>query len=319
MLEANKNYRKEYIRGLQLQKAKYITIKQRLTNFDTFLADHADKDILTLSARELEDYVISKGQPEHLVRAIKKFYSMMDRSDITRRILLKRVQRDIKTGDLLTEDEVKRLMEAAGRRDRAIIALLWDTGIRPEELLTMRMNSVDFHGEVAHISVTGKTGSRTIPLQDETTRELLEYVDATPRLGDGLFWARHDGGEGRISDEGLRLMLRKVAKKAGIKKKIYPYLFRHSALTRDAALGYTEIELCLKAGWRLGSRMPSVYIHLGSTVLDAKVKVLGRNPAEMQALAAKIESLESQVSALASIILEQKNSRSQSRTGTSAE
>jgi hypothetical protein len=50
-----------------------------------------------------------------------------------------------------------------------------------------------------------------------------------------------------------------------------PYLFRHSAATRDARLGFTEAQLCMKYGWVLGSKMPRVYLHLANTDLYEKI------------------------------------------------
>jgi len=62
-------------------------------------------------------------------------------------------------------------------------------------------------------------------------------------------------------------MLKKTAVKAGIKKHIYPHLFRHSAATRDARY-LTESELRLKYGWSGDSQMAQVYVHLSDADLD---------------------------------------------------
>ena len=49
-------------------------------------------------------------------------------------------------------------------RDKAIIALLFDAGIRSGELLNMKIKDVDFNTESAHITVNGKTGMRKVPI-----------------------------------------------------------------------------------------------------------------------------------------------------------
>ncbi|MGC9145998.1 MAG: primase-like DNA-binding domain-containing protein [Nitrososphaeria archaeon] len=65
-------------------------------------------------------------------------------------------------------------------------------------------------------------------------------------------------------------MLKETARRAGVKKRIYPHLFRHSAATRDARY-LTESELKLKYGWVGGSDMAEVYVHLSWADLDNKL------------------------------------------------
>lgn len=65
--------------------------------------------------------------------------------------------------------------------------------------------------------------------------------------------------------------LREAAARAGIRKKVVPYTFRHSAATRDAKLGFNEVMLCKKYGWTIGSKMPQIYLHLSSSDLFAQI------------------------------------------------
>jgi hypothetical protein len=68
-------------------------------------------------------------------------------------------------------------------------------------------------------------------------------------------------------------MLSDLGKKTGTNKTVMPYLFRHSAATRDARLGFTEAQLCMKYGWVLGSKMPRVYLHMSNTDLYEKIEL----------------------------------------------
>ena len=59
------------------------------------------------------------------------------------------------------------------------------------------------------------------------------------------------------------------------------YTFRHTSATRDAKLGLTEARLCLKYGWKIGSRVPSVYLHLSAKDLrDVVRNIYGGKPLE---------------------------------------
>ena len=71
------------------------------------------------------------------------------------------------------------------------------------------------------------------------------------------------------------MRLKKIAKKAKIKKRIHPHLFRHSRCTYMANY-LTEAQMNLYFGWIQGSDMPSVYVHLsGRDVDDAVLKANG--------------------------------------------
>jgi hypothetical protein len=68
----------------------------------------------------------------------------------------------------------------------------------------------------------------------------------------------------------IRRTLVSVAKRAGLKKKVYPHLFRHSRLTLNAKF-MTEAELCVFAGWKPGSPQTRVYVHLSGVDIDDKI------------------------------------------------
>ena len=75
--------------------------------------------------------------------------------------------------------------------------------------------------------------------------------------------------------EGFRQILIKVTKKAGIKKRVHPHLFRHSRST-ELAQHLTEAQMKEHLGWVRGSNMPAVYVHLsGKQVDDAILKMHG--------------------------------------------
>jgi integrase/recombinase XerD len=75
-------------------------------------------------------------------------------------------------------------------------------------------------------------------------------------------------------------MLEEVAKKYGIKKKIYPHLFRHSRATHLAKY-LTEQELKVFFGWSNSSKMASIYVHLSGKDIDNKIlEIHGIKPKE---------------------------------------
>ena len=70
-----------------------------------------------------------------------------------------------------------------------------------------------------------------------------------------------------LNYSGYNLLLKRLAKKAGINKRVHPHLFRHSRCT-ILAQHLTEAQLEKYAGWVYGSDMSGIYIHLSGRDLD---------------------------------------------------
>lgn len=114
-------------------------------------------------------------------------------------------------------------------RDTAILLLLYWTGLRVSELIGLRREDVD----VARRLVTvreGKGGDgRAVPCAPELGQTLLSYLMELPAVaGDALFWSNDGAGgvRGPLSIEGVRQMLRRRCKAAGV-RYMRPHLWRH--------------------------------------------------------------------------------------------
>ncbi|MEM2613778.1 MAG: tyrosine-type recombinase/integrase [Nitrososphaerota archaeon] len=180
---------------------------------------------------------------------------------------------------LLEDKDVKAMIEAADNpRDRAMIHVLFEAALRPGELLSMRISSVEFKRDYCIITVNGKTGIKRIPLV-ASLMPLLEWVRAHPKRDDpnAPLWislAQNYYGH-PLSYRHFRLTIKKLAEKAGVKKDVWPYLFRHTALTRMAKI-LTEAQLEKFAGWVHGSRMAARYVHFSARdVEDAILSIYG--------------------------------------------
>lgn len=181
--------------------------------------------------------------------------------------------------DLLTEDEVKKIVGACRNpRDRAIVAVLWESGCRIGELLNLRVRHVSFEENLTRITVHGKTGARRVPLIDSTPylAEWLENHPMRDKRGSPLWVGIGTvGRDRRLEYAALRKMLQNVARKAKIGKKVNPHNFRHSRATM-LANHLTEAQMNQYFGWVTGSDMPSTYVHLsGRDVDDAILKMRG--------------------------------------------
>ena len=145
-----------------------------------------------------------------------------------------------KLPDVLDIQEIIKIINSVdlslpeGHRNRAIIETLYGCGLRVSELINLKLSELYFNEGV--LSVTGKGNKqRFIPVGDEAKKSIrlyLEYdrVKIEPVKGneDILFLSRRGG---KLSRQMIFIMIKKLAEKAGIRKKVSPHTFRHSFAT----------------------------------------------------------------------------------------
>ena len=139
-----------------------------------------------------------------------------------------------------------------GTRDRAIILVLLDTGVRASELCGLQLRHVDLKNR--HILVMGKgSKERQLPISAETAKALWKYVIAArkdARVNEEVF----EGYYGRpLTREALLKLLHRLGERAGV-EDCHPHRFRHTfaiqylrnggnTLALQASLGHTTLEM----------------------------------------------------------------------------
>jgi hypothetical protein len=187
--------------------------------------------------------------------------------------------------------EVQQLIDAAhSARDKALIALLWETGVRIHELLAVDLQHVQVRdspengGRKIYVVWFGKAKVRGEEHQGfviETAPVLTAWLKSHPSPhGDSPLFVRWDGG--RLADDGARAVLEKAVHRAGLTKRIHPHLFRHSRATHLLRLGVPQLQVQRLLGWK-GPQMLQRYAHLADS--DSYLAVLKAEglaaPAEM--------------------------------------
>lgn len=177
--------------------------------------------------------------------------------------------------ELLSEQDIKSMIShAENLRDKTFIATLTESGGRVSEIGTMRIKHVSFEGHGARLTIHGKTGARRI-LVVSSAPYLLEWVNQHPNNSDRDAYLWHNPRGTLLSYAALSAIFKKAAKRAGIKKRVYCHLARHSQATRMAAV-MSEQTMKPYFGWTQGSNMAGVYVHMsGKDADDAILKANG--------------------------------------------
>ncbi len=236
--------------------------------------EHIVDYLAFLKERGLQDVTVG-----FYATGIRRFYVWMDGKDSKRVSWIKKVstKRDLHEADLIQPSEINKIVGVCNNaRDKAIISGLYDSACRISEWLGVRIRDLIFDDYGAKVKVSGKTGTRTIRLIDSVPY-LVEWLNQHPYKGDqnAYLWvgfASNHYGE-RLYGGSVHTKLRTYAKRAGITKKIFPHLLRHSRLTWLAQKeGFNERDLRLFAGWSEISEMPNTYLHYGEEEVDKKLR-----------------------------------------------
>jgi len=187
-------------------------------------------------------------------------------------------------GDLFTEEDIKKLIETAEHpRDKALVAVLWESGCRVGEIGTLKLKNVamDKYGMILH--VFGKTGSRSIRIIFATPY-LSTWLNNHPLKNDreNSLWVNigNVNHHQPVQYANIRKVLQDLFRKAGISKKANPHMFRHSRATFLANY-LTEFQMNQYFGWVQGSEMPATYVHMSGKAIDSALLTLyGLKPQE---------------------------------------
>lgn len=222
-------------------RADLMTLWRGLSERNIRIEEAETADLLDFIAQRVE----SGAKPRSTARQLSSFrrffrYIMQEGlrdTDPTADIDMPRIGRSLpKT---LTEDEVDALLaaphveEPLGFRDRAMLELLYATGLRVSELINLKQSQVNFNQGVLRIIGKGDR-ERLIPLGEEAQKWLREFIEG-PRMEillerqtDFLFPTRRGD---RMTRQAFWHIIKRYAEKAGIRKKLSPHSLRHAFAT----------------------------------------------------------------------------------------
>ncbi len=176
----------------------------------------------------------------------------------------------IRPEDCLTIEEFKQMLAACqNQRDRALLYVLFDTGARISEVLNVQIKHVHLETDLPYLELpASKTDPRPVYLMD-SIHELAAWLKIHPKKKDReafLFPVIKTSKTVALKpylDRKVALyIVQRIAARAGIQRRIYSHLFRHTSATFDRKEGMPDQFMQLKYGWSEDSRMQSRYAHI---------------------------------------------------------
>jgi len=267
-----KELKTQFLEYIEIEKGRSLNTVSNydhyLTRFLNFLKNDNPANITDISVREFRlwlnrqsnlpwkslnknskgssDKTLSKKTQNFYLIALRAFLKYLARQEIktlpAERIELAKVSE--RTLDLITSEELNRLLKSANDsdlkslRDKAILELLFSTGLRVTELCSL---SRDINLNSEELSIRGKGGKvRVVFISEEAKNAIKTYLNKRKDMEDALF-VRVDqeskgenkknkkqiNAESHLNRHSIERIVRHYAKKAGISKKVTPHTMRH--------------------------------------------------------------------------------------------
>jgi site-specific recombinase XerD len=196
---------------------------------------------------------------------IKNYFKFHDRDDITKKLEIKRVLRDLNPADILDPEDINYLLEhMKSPLYKAIITFLFESGARINEALAVKLDT-----DIKEINV----GYDLTLFGDKTRKHNYKYremilIESAPYIREWLMVRNSDSPYlFPLTDRSVNEWLKHLRETLHFKKPLNPHAYRHGCATRLVKKGMQESLIRKQMGWSANSTMLAVYIHLADTDL----------------------------------------------------
>jgi len=220
-----------------------LNYKLDLQNFSRFLSGTELEKIDYLMLRKylavLKEKNLGVRSVGRRLSALRSFFRFLSREGYIKAnpiLMLSSPKLDKHLPSFMTEEEVYKLIESAfakndldllGLRDRAILEAFYSSGLRISELVGLNIDDLDAISGVVKIRGKGKK-ERIVPIGEAALSTIKKYLDKRKKQTDAVFLNNHNR---RITTRGVRDIVTKYLRIAGIKPGVSAHTFRHSFAT----------------------------------------------------------------------------------------
>lgn len=237
----------EFIESLKAKQASNNTIvsyERDIMKFSNYFEGKGKKifDLTRDDMLEYIDYLKSEGKSNptisRSIASVKRLYKYLLSKNLVEENIVENIESpkvDRKDLMILTQDEIEKLLEQPdlselkGQRDKAMLEVLYSTGIRVTELISLKLEDVNLTN--GYIKVKKKNSERHIPLGNLSLKCLKEYINKVRPLlirteEEKTLFINTNGQ--KMTRQGYWKILKQYKEQAKIDKDITPHSIRHS-------------------------------------------------------------------------------------------
>jgi site-specific recombinase XerD len=248
----------KFIRELKIRNYSDETVKSYVFSVNKLLKYSNEK---YLDENLIKDYVLKmleKQNPASVRKdlfAIKFFFRIIFNKEL--KIVNPKKNKSLPV--ILSVNEVKKLIDFTSNvKHKLILKMLYGCGLRVSEITNLTKNDIDFDEGLIHIKVSKGKKDRFVKLPESVKQDLKNYSSLnTSKI---LFVSQRGG---KLTAKTIQLILKNSAKKAGIKKRVYPHLLRHSFATHLLESG-TDLRIIQKLLGHSDIKTTQIYLKVSN-------------------------------------------------------
>ena len=233
--KVNKKIPEEYKKLLLRKRYSPNTIMVYTSMFQSFINYYSEKkidDITEDDIRKYQDYLVTKRKvsistQNQAINSIKFYFEKVKRGEKLD-LYIERPFREKKLPEIVSENEIYKLIKSTQNiKHKALITLLYSSGLRRSELINLRLKDIDYEKRI--IFVRGGKGKRdrTTILAENTILVLNKYLE----LYKPYYWLFEGVNKKQYSPTSIGAILRNSSRKANLNKVVKPHMLRHSFAT----------------------------------------------------------------------------------------
>ena len=223
-----------YLDKLELKQYANNTVKTYVSCFERFINHFSDRDIDHLDENDVRSYLMYLGQSNwstsyinQSINSIKFYYEVV--LEMPNRFYS--IERPIKKETLpkvISLEEVQGIIKNTNNiKHKCIVSLLYSAGLRRSELLNLKLEDIDSNRMV----ITVKNGKGNKDRQTILSKTVLKDLRVYYKEWEPKHFLFESPNGDKYSPQSILQIIKRAAKKAGIRKNITPHMLRHSFAT----------------------------------------------------------------------------------------
>lgn len=240
-LKFQKNYSSLTIESYQRDIDEFVVyfIKEGIESFDEIKYQFLRGYLIYLHENELSPVTIN-----HKLTSLRSFYRYLQKEEYVKDnpfLMVKSLKTQQKNPDVLFIDEMIELLDSIdvttplGRRNKAMLELMYASGLRCSEVVSLTIKQVDFKAQILLIHGKGNK-DRYVPFHDYVAELLYDYIEndrkelmLVQRHEHDFVFVNKNGA--KMTNRGVENIVNRVTQNYDPTKKIHPHTFRHSFAT----------------------------------------------------------------------------------------
>jgi integrase/recombinase XerD len=234
------------------------------------LLERTQTDVAELSAEHVRHYLahevevrgISRSSHSQILSAVRFFFRhVLDGAEPVEKIPRPKRRQQLPT--VLSREEARRVVESLRNpTHRAMVMLLYSSGVRVKELVRLRPDDLDRDRGLLRVR-EGKGGKDRYTLLSERAAEAVKRHLSRWEFQDrGLRWVFPGGRpDGHVNPRTVQKVVARAGRRAGLEKKVTPHVLRHSFATHLMEAG-TDLRFIQQLLGHASSRTTEIYTHV---------------------------------------------------------